>query len=653
MAKIQKGVNDLKTWCLNNGDLGQQLIQEWTGQCEDGHTYQMDEVTALNSKKFVWKCSAGHTWSTPVISRTKYLTKCLKCRSAVTNTKRIETSKTLKDWCLENGEFGQRLMREWTGVCEDGNTYPIDAVTFGSNKKFKWICIEHRHEWIASVTYRTTNKYLCNYCREMQTPKASLKDWCLTNGEHGKRLLSEWTGECEDGKSYSIDQVTHGVTKKFLWRCEKGHTWMASIYNRTKKQANCLKCRSQSTKSNKPQVSLKNWCAENSALGKLLASEWTGICEDGKIYELSSINIDDNRKFKWKCGNGHEWIATVNNRIKYKSTCSKCRVISETDNLEIWCKNNGEIGQRLIAEWTGECADGSHLEMRAVPRSSRLQFKWRCSKGHEWYQPVANRTSKTAWASRYGCPICGAKPPAYPVQVLYFSLRQIFPRAEANCSVLRTPENPKGIKFSIAIPEIPLCIDYLSREDMTITDGKCTQRYMEQDSKRKLCRSAKVKFIQIIEDATQKKEGIIPKRDKICFKPDPNNFDEQLKEVMTGLLIAIGQSPFSVNMDLAIHNAWLSVNGTVGYNESLAYLYPSLAQEWHPELNKYIKPNQAKPSLNKVIYWVCPNCGHGADGEWTASISLRVRNKSGCRKCRHNWFKTQQGLPQEYRGKYK
>ena len=30
-AQPQQGINDLYTWCLNNGEWGQQLLQEWTG----------------------------------------------------------------------------------------------------------------------------------------------------------------------------------------------------------------------------------------------------------------------------------------------------------------------------------------------------------------------------------------------------------------------------------------------------------------------------------------------------------------------------------------------------------------------------------------------------------------------------------------------
>ena len=71
MAKLQKGVNDLKTWCLNNSEFGQKLMTEWTGECDDGSHYRIDEVSFGSSrKKFKWVCSKGHEWWVDVHNRT-------------------------------------------------------------------------------------------------------------------------------------------------------------------------------------------------------------------------------------------------------------------------------------------------------------------------------------------------------------------------------------------------------------------------------------------------------------------------------------------------------------------------------------------------------------------------------------------------------
>lgn len=51
MAKLQQGVNDLYTWCLQNGEWGQQLISEWVGELEDGTPIKMNEIARCISKK--------------------------------------------------------------------------------------------------------------------------------------------------------------------------------------------------------------------------------------------------------------------------------------------------------------------------------------------------------------------------------------------------------------------------------------------------------------------------------------------------------------------------------------------------------------------------------------------------------------------------
>lgn len=52
MGRLQKGVNDLESWCLNNGEFGKQLMTEWTGDCEDENHYNIDQTSFGNGKKF-------------------------------------------------------------------------------------------------------------------------------------------------------------------------------------------------------------------------------------------------------------------------------------------------------------------------------------------------------------------------------------------------------------------------------------------------------------------------------------------------------------------------------------------------------------------------------------------------------------------------
>ncbi|MBQ1392845.1 MAG: zinc-ribbon domain-containing protein [Lachnospiraceae bacterium] len=94
---------------------------------------------------------------------------------------------SLKTWCLNNGDFGQQLLNEWTGQCIDDNKqYTPDEVTKASGKRFRWQCSkESSHIWNATPNHRTNTKSGCPYCSGAKiTDKNSLKTWCSKNPSH-------------------------------------------------------------------------------------------------------------------------------------------------------------------------------------------------------------------------------------------------------------------------------------------------------------------------------------------------------------------------------------------------------------------------------------------------------------------------------------
>lgn len=75
----------------------------------------------------------------------------------------------------------------------------------------------------------------------------SLKSWCLSNDSWGQQLMSEWTGECTDGKHYKIDEVARASGKRFKWICSKGHEWYSTAANRTSHKTGCPYCNTYGT----------------------------------------------------------------------------------------------------------------------------------------------------------------------------------------------------------------------------------------------------------------------------------------------------------------------------------------------------------------------------------------------------------------------
>ena len=604
-------------------------MTEWTGIRDDGNLYTIDQVTRSSAKKFKWICSKGHKWLSTINNRTTRKHNCPYCSGNLVSNKN-----SLEAWCMSNGSFGQQLKSEWIGLCEDGKHYKIDEVSYGSSKKFKWVCSKD-HEWFATVANRTNNKSSCPYCScKRVSDRNSLKTWCLNNGSFGEQLIKEWTGECTDGEHCKIDDVSFGSHKKFKWKCGEGHEWIADVIHRTFGR-NCPYCSGHRVSN---ESSLKTWCSNNGDFGKQLLSEWTGECDDGSHYRIDEVSFGSNKEFKWKCSEGHEWLADVHRRTARKSGCPYCfknsqseinakAKLSDENSLETWCKSNGSFGQQLKSEWTGLCEDGRRYAIDQVTRASRKKFKWRCSKDHEWYAAIYSRTAR-----KQGCPNCNNQGTSYPEQFIYWSLKQIFPNTENRCKVLRSPQNPKGVEFDIGISEIPLCIEY---------SPTCWHEGKEERDKYKkdLCEEYGVRLIQIVEDSYDILDSQM-KPDYICFKMNYNQQDEILTKIVDHILKTLGHSISEIDIETVKKNAWDYSKNKIEYEKSLAGIYPELAKEWHPALNNNLKPDEIKCGSSKKVYWQCPKCNHGENGEWQAMVYNRVHRKTGCPKCGHNWYKT-------------
>jgi glutaredoxin len=61
---------------------------------------------------------------------------------------------------------------------------------------------------------------------------------------------------------------------------------------------------------------------------------------------------------------------------------------------------------------------------------------------------------------------------------------------------------------------------------------------------------------------------------------------------------------------------------------TLEYLFPKVAKEWHPTKNGNLKPEDVAKSSNKKVWWLCSK-GH----EWLAVVSNRTTLTSNCPHC--------------------
>lgn len=148
--------------------------------------------------------------------------------------------KTLKEWSLSEGEYGQQLLNEYSSL----NLIPSDKVPAGSGKRFYWKCSKCGYEWLSIMRNRTRDRRGCPSCAGLVIENNNLYKWCLENGERGLRILDEYSIK----NKYSTKEIAPKSGEKVYWKCSKCHyEWQATVGSRTNIGSDCPRCNKYST----------------------------------------------------------------------------------------------------------------------------------------------------------------------------------------------------------------------------------------------------------------------------------------------------------------------------------------------------------------------------------------------------------------------
>ncbi len=233
-----------------------------------------------SSKKQNWKCINGHLWSASIASRNGMGVGCPKCsgREVISGVNDLHTL------------FPQ--------LAKEADGWNPKLVMAGSGKKLNWKCKEG-HKWAARVESRSFKKTNCPYCSNQKTG-AGINDLKSTHPE----LASQ---------AYKWDSttLTAGSNKKVEWICARKHIWKTSVAHRTKENTGCPYC-----------FGRLSWPGFNDlkSTNPKLAKEAFGW--DPQLYTNSS-----GKKVKWKCKEGHVWIAAIYSRSEGNKTgCPTCSI---------------------------------------------------------------------------------------------------------------------------------------------------------------------------------------------------------------------------------------------------------------------------------------------------------------------------------------
>jgi Zn finger protein HypA/HybF involved in hydrogenase expression len=194
-----------------------------------------------------------------------------------------------------------KLINEWN--YEKNKNLKPEFFDKNSNKKVWWKC-HFGHEWLSTVANRS-HGLKCPVCSN-QKVLTGFNDFATTNLE----LLSEWD---YNKNKENPRNIIGNKDIKVWWRCEKGHTFDATIYKRKNGQK-CPYCSGRKVISGVNDLTLTN---------PSLALEWN---YDRNKENPNEFKAGSNKKVWWKCNHcKHEFQAVINNRHRQNSKCPNCK----------------------------------------------------------------------------------------------------------------------------------------------------------------------------------------------------------------------------------------------------------------------------------------------------------------------------------------
>lgn len=200
------------------------------------------------------------------------------------------------------GDFRPDLVKYWSARNEKT---PFEVARGSGYKAWWWA--ECGHEWQARVDNRCYNNAGCPFC--------TVRGWkkILPGKNDLETLYPEMARQWHPTLNGDLlpSEVLPGVKKHVWWLClECGREWRASLNTRTARGTGCPSCRGR-------KRGVENAGTQHC---KTVVEEW----HPDNPLTLKDYSVSSNFKALWRCGNGHEWRATINDRNGKLTGCKSC-----------------------------------------------------------------------------------------------------------------------------------------------------------------------------------------------------------------------------------------------------------------------------------------------------------------------------------------
>jgi hypothetical protein len=304
-----------------------------------------EKITAGTGKKLSWRCKLNHTWETTPSHRLRGQS-CPYC-----GNRKVLVG--FNDLVSTNPE-----------IAKEADGWNPKNFTAGSHKPMDWVC-QKGHKWKVAIQYRARGGTNCPACVGKKV-EVGFNDLKFTSPD----IAAEAFG-------WDPTTVTNSSSKKFDWKCPKGHIYSAAVYSRTSADSSgCPVC------SNRTMLQGFND----------LKTTHPDIAKDAYMWDPSTVTAGiGDKKYKWVCSNSHIFESYVYSRVAGIG-CGVCANTQITKGINDLGTTHPDLAR-----------DAEGWDPTKFGAGSEKKFKWKCSEGHSWVATVHSRSSID---SQIGCPTC-------------------------------------------------------------------------------------------------------------------------------------------------------------------------------------------------------------------------------------------------------
>jgi len=212
---LWNGYRRWKTVSLKRPD----LVKEWHWS---RNRLSPDDVRPTDKKKFWWRCHKNprHTYQATAFARCYLNAQCPHCRVwPIAYTDSLAA-------------LHPDLASQWHPTKNSPHLCPAN-IAAASNQSIWWQCLKRKgHVWRTDVANRSLLGSGCPFCEGTRLVR-------LQSLRHRFKAIASELHPSLNG-DLTADQLHSKSSKPVWWRCDKGHTWRATVRDRTQQHTACV-----------------------------------------------------------------------------------------------------------------------------------------------------------------------------------------------------------------------------------------------------------------------------------------------------------------------------------------------------------------------------------------------------------------------------